>query len=146
VTKIRKDSSKNIRINKAYEAFSIGEYPTFSFRYLTTNKNYNLEYFNDMHKAREASYFLIFKLTESSQHKISELLSWNKKRGFETIPHGRFRHKILVEGFALPDDAKLHILRFGNQDYRVIFFKQPDISNLFHVVMLDFNHSAYDHD
>lgn len=122
------------------------EYPSFSFRHMTANKSYTFEYFNDTREAKEASYSFLSKLIESSRHKISELLLWDKKRGFETIPHNRFRNKIFVEGLALPDDAKLHVLRFGgNQDYRIICFKQPNALGLFHIVLFDFDHSTYDH-
>lgn len=146
MTKLKKQKSENVRVLKKTELPAGKEYPAFSFRYMTTNKHYNLEYFNnDERQAREASHFLISKLIEISKYKISELLFWDKKRGFETIPHSQFRKEIFVDDIALPDDNKLYVLRFGNQKYRMICFKQPDANGLFHIVLLDFDHSAYEH-
>jgi hypothetical protein len=146
VTKLKKQKSENVRVLKKTELPAGKEYPAFSFRYMTTNKDYNFQHFkNDTHNAMEASHFLVSKLMEVSQHNILELLSWGKERGFETIPHVQIRKEIFVDGIALPDDDKLYILRFGHQDYRMICFKQPDANGLFHIVLLDFDHSAYAH-
>jgi hypothetical protein len=142
VSKIKKQGSQK-SVMSAFIARE--EFPAFSFQHLTTNKGYNFDYFSSANDAKDASYSLISKLIESSRHRITELLSWDKKRGFETIPYSRIRRKLSFNELEISDDSKLHVLRFGGQEYRAICFKQPNALGVFHIVMLDFSHSAYDH-
>jgi hypothetical protein len=145
VSKLKKTGTKSAHVLNKPIPFIGDKYPAFSFLHLATNKKYNLDYFKDDHDTKEAAHSLIRKLMELSQYKIVELLSWDKKRGLETIPHSRFRYKALVNGVALHDDTKLYVLRFGQQNYRMICYKPPEAFGLFYIVMLDFDHSAYDH-
>jgi hypothetical protein len=121
------------------------EYPIFSFRYLTSNKNYSLAYFKKDGDGKGVAYALFEKLVESSSHKISELLCWNKERGFETVPHSHFYHRISIAARPLPHDTKLYVLRFNNQNSRLVCFKDLEFPNLFYIVAFDFNYSLYSH-
>lgn len=119
--------------------------PIFSFRYLTNNKTYSFEYFNDTQGARKVAHSLLIKLIELSSQKISDLLMLNKTQGFELIVHSSFNHTLLIEGVPLRNDVKLYIMRFNNQNSRIIFHKAPSAPNLFYIMAFDFDYSIYDH-
>jgi hypothetical protein len=121
------------------------EYPVFSFQHLTSNKTYSFAYFKNAADAKDAAHSLLEKLIELSSSKISELLGMRKARGFETIPQSRFNHKMSIAETPLPSDAKLYVLRFDNQNFRLICFKAEDISNLFYIMAFDFDYSIYSH-
>lgn len=116
------------------------DYPVFSFKHITTNKKYNINYFNkarDKAKAYGALFYIIDVLQNRSW---LESMNSDKKSGFETIPYKEL--KFSPKNFTLTKDDKLLVVRFCRDNYRMIGMKED---NVFHVFGFDFNYSAYNH-
>jgi hypothetical protein len=129
-----------------HKVFIVGSsaYLSFSFRYITSNKNYSLAGFKNP-ESKGIAHSLLVRLSELSSCKMSELLSYGKVSGFETIPHNRFHCKMSINGMPIPEDIKLYVFRFNNQNSRLICYKSPDAQNLFYIMAFDFEHSIYNH-
>ena len=119
------------------------QYPAFSFRYLTTNRRYNFEYFQDNKNEESKMHSLLVKrLKEISEKPYSYWSGLGKVHGSEQIPYWRFR--IAPNGLALSKDDKLVVFRFCQQNYRIIGIRLESCPTLF-IIGFDFDYSAYEH-
>ena len=77
----RKEAEKNTK------DLSCPEHPVFCFRYLTSNKRYNLS--NSKEPLNKAKLFLLIKMEEMSHLTWQELFNRNHINGLESIPLSR---------------------------------------------------------
>lgn len=117
-----------------------------SLRYLTTNKNFNFDFFgkNFRDKATAFEQFAEFlkQLTAKIMLEISTLSKLDVC-GFETITFAqiKFNPDIIVLG----KDTKIHVFRFGTgNNYRMLGFFEREQAVL-NIIGFDFNFSAYSH-
>lgn len=120
------------------------EKPHFSFEYLTSNNNFNFEWFTSKAKRdkTEAKAALIDRLIEISS---SSWLFWNsldKKHGIETISIRELNFS--PSGYKFSSDEKVTVFRFFNQKYRIIGFKDTSLPT-YYIIGFDFDYSAYNH-
>ena len=119
------------------------EYPVFSFRYLTTNKNYTLDCFAKAQKnerGRTANE-LFLKLLFISNNSWKNLGLSDKYTSYETIQYVQLNFQ--PNELIIKPDEKIHIFRFGHDNNsRLICYKKN--TTLF-IIGYDFNFSAYDH-
>lgn len=116
------------------------DYPVFSFKHITTNKKYNINYFNKVRDKAKAYGALFYIMDVFQNRSWLESMNLDKKNGFETISYKEL--KFNPKSFDLARDDKLLIVRFKRDKYRMIGMKED---NIFHVFGFDFNYSAYDH-
>ena len=116
------------------------DYPVFSFKHITTNKKYNINYFNKPRDKAKAYGALFYIMDVFQNRSWLESMNLDKKNGFETISYKEL--KFNPKSFDLARDDKLLVVRFKRGDYRMIGMKED---NIFHVFGFDFNYSAYDH-
>lgn len=125
-------------------------YIMFSFRYLTSNKHYNFNYFDnkDIKRCNSAYESFLNLMQALCQTNISEVRMVNKTRGAETIACNQFNSSIQTFlktlGF-IEASSKLIIIRFHSQDYRLICKSDPTHNNLLYILAFDFDYSAYNH-
>lgn len=139
------------KISKAKIAENRGEcvchsHPVFCFKYLTTNSNYNFDFFGkDTNKRRDASVALIERLEEISKLDWKEFYLCDKKHGCETMDITFLNFKICDElRSTLTNDTKFLSIRFKNQKYRLIGIRKSTCAVL-HIIGYDFDYSAYNH-
>lgn len=117
---------------------------SFSFEYLTSNNEFNFNYFKDSSDKLEAYGSFIEKLIELSGITWKKILLSRKNVGIETIPY----HEIKFSGNntenILSSDSKIFVIRFNKQKYRLLGFKKNS-SSAFQIIGFDFNYSAYHH-
>lgn len=116
------------------------DYPVFSFKHITTNKKYNINYFNKVRDKAKAYGALFYIMDVFQNRSWLESMNLDKKNGFETISYKEL--KFNPKSFDLARDDKLLVVRFKRGYYRMIGMKED---NIFHVFGFDFNYSAYDH-
>ena len=116
---------------------------TFSWKYLTTSKNYTFSSFaNDMRKemeARRALSSLVIELSSLSWYDIL-CLKKNARCGFEQLQLSDLNFS--PNGYFFASDEKVAVFRFGNQKYRMIGIMKEDT---LHIIGYDFDYSAYNH-
>lgn len=123
------------------------QHPWFSFRYMTQNKQFSLEYLNKLNSSdRESTLVSLFKRLEELSCK--PWLYWTqqpKKTGLETISYDQLHFS---PNISLSKDTTIYVFRFdtyrGNGKGRILGFKGAPCSVL-HVIGYDFTLSAYDH-
>lgn len=116
--------------------------PFFSFRYLTTNKEYNLEKLDNNEK-KEWALALINRIKEISQNSWVHWHNLPKSQGIETIPYKEI--KFSPNGYSPSKDEKIIVFRFHSQDGRIIGFKENNCS-VFYIIGFDTKFSAYKHE
>lgn len=131
----RKEAEKNTK------DLSCPEHPVFCFRYLTSNKRYNLS--NSKEPLNKAKLFLLIKMEEMSHLTWQELFNRNHINGLESIPLSRLNFDADKE-LTLSKDEKFLSIRFGQQDRRIIGIKRNGCPIL-HIIGIDFDFSAYQH-
>lgn len=119
------------------------QYPAISFRYLTTNKDYNFEYFKDVSKKENMFVRLTEYMADMTSKSYAELIVAAKEQGCEMIEYWRF-HSMKPNGLSLAKDEKLYIFRFSKQDYRVCGVRIDSCPTMY-IIGFDFNYSAYNH-
>lgn len=124
-------------------------YIAFSFKYLTSNNTYGVEYFRqDRNNGYKMHVSLIKWMEEVCCMTIAEVRSRAKSSGGEQIPcralDDRVRHICKSTGI-ITDDSVLTVFRFCNQKYRILCKSDVVHSNLLYVLAFDFDYSAYNH-
>lgn len=122
------------------------EYISCSFRYLTTNKKYLISdhsKFKKNNKEKLKCYEeLFYKLKEMQSMPWSEFMLMPKNIGQETINYSQMN--IEPNNLTITKDSKVHSIRFCNQNYRIIGYKDEKLPIL-HIIGFDLDYSAYDH-
>ncbi len=123
---------------------TVSEEVTLSFRFLTSNDDYNFSFFgkskNEGQKTKAALYDRIEDITKNSWLHWHNLSKFNG--GIERIPAKELKFKPCSYEFS--DGDKVIIFRFNGDKYRIIGLKIEN-SPCFYVIGFDFDHSAYDH-
>lgn len=117
-----------------------------SFADLTTNKDYNFDYFSGSDlkgklKAFEQFTAFLQRLTSQTRLDISKK-SKKDDCGLETIDLKFLKFKPNV---SLGSDTKIDVFRFGNGKYRLIGFFEKEQDNVLKILGFDFDYSAYEH-
>lgn len=120
-----------------------------SCKYLTDNKKYNFSHFkNDFRTAKEAYDDLFSKLKDLGKHTMRSIMQLDKRNGLESIPFSMFHQsfqQIMLRTEIVTKDSKLFVLRFHNQQYRMICMPNPLHQNIWYIIGFDFDYSAYSH-
>ncbi len=126
-------------------------YISFSFRYLSKNKQRNFDFFSykEWKQKGEALYQLFCFLQRLSDKTEKDIVSLSKHQdsGFEML---KFKDvNCLPNGRTLSKEDNIFVFRFGNNgnggDYRLLGFFE-DKSSVLYVIGFDFDYSAYRHD
>lgn len=145
--------SKKLKTSFASDNLSIGqvgysECYSFSFKYMTTNKHYNLSYFDKNNK--EVAYIIkkfFDKLLILSSRTVSEIMTQAKKSGLEYMPRHQFKDGIFNDielDFKYAKDTKYLVFRFNGDKCR-FYCKESETKNVLYVLAIDFDLSAYKH-
>lgn len=138
-----KHNSKPVQKNSSAELGDVLNYPSFSFEFLTSQSEFNFDYFKSDHEsANEAKAALIDKMILLAQEDWKDLEHLTKRTGFELINHSEIKIKNDHIPFELPE--KYIIFRFDKQKFRLIGFKLKS-NPVFYILGFDFNYSAYNH-
>lgn len=119
----------------------------FSLTYLTSNKRYTFDYYNNKQKndRSKAINELYNRLFEISHMTWEELKALDKKRGYENLPYGEIGFSILHEvELKISKDSNIQIIRFDKGTKRILGIKQKSCPIL-HIIGFDFDYSAYNH-
>ena len=135
-----KSNQQKLKISKNFLEKS-PEMPSFSFRYLTTNKDYNFESL-DKRKKLEFQSALAERMIEITQKSWLEWHNLDKKHGYEMIPSQQLRFS--PNGYTFSDDEKVIVFRFNSQEGRIIGIKNSE-SAVYYVIGFDTDYSAYPH-
>ena len=148
-----KSRAENKKLNKRgvqkEQKCSSDQHPFFSFRYMTANGGYNINYLNskDDNERSKTLAGIYASLERISSEPWTTWISRNKAQGLETIDYGRLNFEACGTT-VLTRDTKVYIFRFatngGNGKGRIIGFKDSPCS-AFHIIGYDFNFSAYSH-
>ena len=146
---------KNIGSNKKIEKDNLekqgricAQFPTFSFRYITTNNHYNLDFFNDSdrRKKEETIHKLYERIEEISKQDWIYWGSLNKKSGYETIPYSSIKFK--KQGPVLTGDENIYVFRVKSgrisDEARILGYKE-DGCPIYYIIGYDYDYSAYEH-
>ncbi len=121
----------------------------FSFKYLTKNAKHSFAFFKKEFRSAHSAYKALFeKLQFSSRMTMAEFSGLSKETGYELLPFEQFpksMQAVLSNTGIVTKDKKLAVMRFKNEEYRIIC--QPDVNhdNVWHVIGFDFDMSAYNH-
>lgn len=147
----KKDSKIKINPNAAIskQGCSSDQHPCFSFRYMTKNKRYSLEFLESCPgREREKTLALLYNRLEELSHRPWRYWMQNpRKNGVETLCYDRFYFTPNNDA-NLTGDSTIYVFRFdtykGSGKGRIIGFKKSPCSVL-NIIGYDFDHSAYDH-
>lgn len=118
-------------------------YIHFCFAEVTSNKDYNFNYFaknkSKELEARKSLDELIDYLSREKWHNVIALRK-ETKFGYETL-HARKVAESIWKGKITPDGT-VSVIRFHKQEYRLIGIYKESV---FYVFGYDFEHNAYDH-
>lgn len=122
---------------------SSDQYPSFSFRYLTTNRRYNFSAVppDGDHDSTYDALFL--RLVEISSESWTYWGQLRKEMGYETIPYGQIRFQASGLPF-ISNDSKIIVFRFNGGSMRILGYKKAPCATL-QIIGFDFDYSAYDH-
>lgn len=118
-------------------------YPVLCFKYLTKNKKYNIKYFKKVREKQKAYGALFHLISRIQSNTWVDLLSKNKKIGFETISCNELN--LQPNQYNLTPDTKIYVLRFARGKYRLLGVKSSENKDVLHIIGFDFDHSAYNH-
>lgn len=143
---IKQKKKEKIKAGSEVQKLNCDQYPAFSFRYLTTNKTHNFDYFStsQAHEKSNALSELSKRILEITSQTWLYWGALGKKNGHETMQYSSLN----FTGYGLPekftDDEKVYIFQFNNHSYRIIGVKLDYCPTIF-VIGFDFNFGAYDH-
>lgn len=141
--KQQRDSVKINRLNILEKRGGACEqHPAFSYQHLTTNKEYNFEYFKDKNERMRAQSAAIKRLEEISENEWKYWNTQSKNVGLESIEYSGIY--IIPKGIVLSPDPKIYVFRFCSQEYRILGFRKESCPILF-IIGYDFAHNAYNH-
>jgi hypothetical protein len=109
----------------------------FSFHYVTTNNKYSLDNLNEY-----TTVALVDKLKFMTRHGWLKLGSMGKSQGFELIASASVN--IRPSELYLEKDSKLHVIRFNEQNYRLIGYR-PNGCDVLHNIGIEYDFSLYKH-
>lgn len=115
--------------------------PSFSFEFLTNNKNYNFNKL-DGHNSLEWRAALLTRIIELTQNSWQYWQGLGKKQGLETIPFRQINFN--PKGYAISDDEKVIVFQFNSHNGRILGVKDSCCS-VYYVIGMDVDYSAYDH-
>ena len=125
---------------------SCAQFPAFSFRHLTTQKDYSLKYCAGLKANGDKTVTnILHRLVEIGEQDWVHWLLQRKKNGCETIDFCRVR--VRPKGINLVADETVFVFRFlmhTKKDGRILGIKKQDCPTFF-VIGFDFDYSAYDH-
>lgn len=125
---------------KKFNPVANREYIAISFRYLTTKKDYNFDYFGkNLENCREVKAKLLDRIAEISSSTWLDMQNLPKTTGFETLCFDDIRFS--PKEYIFSKEEKVYVLR-ACKDYRIIGFK---LGTVYYIIGFDFNYSAYDH-
>ena len=113
----------------------------FSFKHLTSRKEYNFEGL-DKGKNREWHSALVDRIMQISKEPWLTWLNTPKETGIETIRASQLNFS--PSGYEFSPDEKVFIFRFNSQSGRIIGIKERE-SPVYFVIGFDMDFSAYDH-
>lgn len=116
---------------------------SLSWRYMTTNKNFTLDYFKSNIRNKCKAMEDIFTLAnEISSHNWINLLGRGKENfgGCESLKVNQLNFS--PSDYKFSKDEKILSFRFSNNHYRLVGIQKNDI---LYVIGYDFNYSAYNH-
>lgn len=139
-----KDKRKSLKITPNQIAKVQNEEVGFSFKYLTTNSNYNFEFFEkSKHDCIKSKAVLLDKIEEITQQ---PWIHWHNQSkycgGIERIPAKELKFK--PNDYEFSEGDKVIVFRFNGDKYRIIGIKF-ELDPFYYVVGFDFDHSAYNH-
>ena len=145
-----KVSKQDVRIKCAFKQ-KYNDTILFSFKYITTQKEFSLEGLKKNKNARQN-----ISIIDDFHTCLSKLSNegWENTRkkakgqgGIETIPYSDiyFKAHDPKNDLKLAKDTKLWIARFGGDKYRLIGCKSDSCQLVFHILGIDYKFSAYDH-
>lgn len=145
-----KNKSQNLKLlgsSSSKSTCSSEQYPWISFRYMSTNKNYNLQNLTEG-RDREATLLGLYnRLEDISSHSWAYWLGQAKRCGLETLSAGDLNFKAKPEA-NLTSDVTVYVFRFdtyrGSNKGRIIGYKSSPCS-AFHIIGYDLDFSAYNH-
>ena len=125
-------------------------YPLFSFKYMSSNNNYNFKFFGNKEKSKKLSAYdeLMAKLKTISEMSMKDFGILPKATGFELLELSDFNHNvksILKNTGIVSKDSKLMVSRFCNEKYRMICKQDNKHQNIFYIICFEFDYSAYKH-
>lgn len=122
---------------------------SFSFKYLTSNKEHSFAYFNsDMRNSHTAYEALVQRMQELCNTDMNYAKMIGKISGCEPIPYKRLSpsmQSICDSVEVISKDSSLSVFRFNQNNYRLLCKTDINHPNLLYVIAFDFNYSAYDH-
>lgn len=122
---------------------------SFSFKYLTSNKNHSFDYFNsDMRNCYTAYEALVERMRELCCIDMDCAKARGKVSGCEPIPYKRLSSsmKSICDSVeVISKDSSLSVFRFNQNNYRLLCKTDLNHPNLLYIIGFDFNYSAYDH-
>ncbi len=121
----------------------------FSFRYMTSKKEYSFDYFKKNKGEKIAVYEAFYeKMKKLSDLTMQECIERGKISGCEAIPFASFSEgfkSILNEIEIVSNDSQLAVFRFYKNDYRLVCKRGITNKNVLYVIGYDFNYTAYGH-
>ena len=121
---------------------------SFRFDRITTNKNYNFNYFKDKSEKLKSLAALFEKLQILTSKSLPDLTLERKISGCETIPINNFKEnarRAFMNSDIVSSDSSLVIFRFASQKYRIICKTAIDDNSILYILGFDFDFSAYNH-
>ena len=143
-----KKINKDITINaQSRQTNTCKQWPTFSLLYMTTNNNYNFNYFKASQQSERINVTanVFKKLFDISCQDWKYWYGLDKYNGIETIPFNRVF--VSPQGITLTDDEKVIVFRFkgsNTKEYRILGFRRNSCPTL-HIFAFDFDFTAYKH-
>ena len=122
---------------------------SFNFMYLTNKKDYNFDFFN-LDKANKLKAYISLhdKMQQLSEITMQDCKARGKISGSENIKYNDFNESfksILKNIEIVSKDSSLCVIRFNQQNYRLICKTGIIDNDVLYVIGFDFNYSAYNH-
>lgn len=122
---------------------------SFNFMYLTNKKDFNFDYFAKDKSNKLIAYSTLHdRMQELSNITMQECKARYKTQGAEAIGYKSFNkgfQSILDNVEIVSKDSSLSVIRFNQNNYRMICKTGIMDNNVLYVIGFDFNYSAYDH-
>lgn len=123
----------------------VDAHPLLSFAHVTTNKNYNFNYFKqslrENLKAREKLDELLGFITGNTWTFLGSLPK-EAHGGYETLAWGDIR-EMCIPNYPMTPDTTVYVFRFANK-YRMVGVKPSGCHEL-KIIAYDFEYGLYDH-
>lgn len=133
--------------DKRNEGCCSEQHPWFSFKAMTTNKDFNINGLPGGREREQTLVGLFSKLNELSEKEWTQWLNMRNQNGIESLPFQRLQFKP-NSSVTLTEDTTVYVIRFdtykGSGKGRIIGYKDGKCAVL-HIIGFDFNFKAYDH-